>query len=84
MLYGRPPKAAMIRVFGCDAWALDHSVPKGSMQPKGEKMIYVGMSANRKGWLLARFHCNFDETLEGRMCALRDFALWPRKAGPGR
>ena len=50
------------------------------------------MSANRKGWLLfdsksrklrTTFHCNFDETLEGRRCALRDFALRQRKAGPG-
>ena len=91
-VYGRPPRVSMIRVFGCDSWALDLTLPKGSLQPKGKKMIYVGQSAQRKGWLLfdprtrklrTTFHCNFDETLEGRRCALRDFNLRPRKAGEG-
>jgi hypothetical protein len=52
VLYGRPPKIAMARVFGCNAWRLDFSVKKGSFEPKGKKMIYVGSSANRKGFVL--------------------------------
>jgi hypothetical protein len=82
----------MARVFGCNAWRLDFSVKKGSFEPKGKKMIYVGSSANRKGFVLfdprtrklrTTFHCSFDESFENRRCALRDFDLRPRKAGPG-
>ena len=52
----------------------------------------MGISANRKGWLIfnpktrkcrTTFHASFDESLEGRRCALRDFDLRERKAGPG-
>ena len=91
-LYGRTPKVSMAKVFGCDAWRLDMTVTKASLEPKGKKGIFVGLSANRKGWLIfdpktrktrTSFHCSFDETLEGRRCALRDFDLRQRKAGPG-
>ena len=91
-LYGRTPKVSMAKVFGCDAWRLDMTVKKGSLEPKGKKGIFVGLSANRKGWLIldpksrkctTSFHCSFDESLEGRRCALRDFDLRQHKAGPG-
>jgi hypothetical protein len=89
-LYGRPPRVAMARVWGCDAWRLDHSHRSGSFEPKGKKCIFVGLSANRKGWVLfdpktrkvrTTFHCSFDESLENRRCALRDFDLRQRKTG---
>jgi len=91
-LYGRTPKVSMARVFGCDVWRLDMTVKKGSLEPKGKKGIFVGLSANRKGWLIfdpksrkckTSYHCSFDESLEGRRCALRDFDLRQKKAGPG-
>jgi hypothetical protein len=91
-LYGRTPKISMAKVFGCDVWRLDMTVKKGSLEPKGKKGIFVGLSANRKGWLIfdpktrktrTSFHCSFDESLEGRRCALRNFDLRERKAGPG-
>jgi hypothetical protein len=52
----------------------------------------VGISANRKGWLIfdpatrrvrTSYHVKFDESMENRKCALRQFDLRPRKAGPG-
>jgi hypothetical protein len=82
----------MARVWGCDAWRLDHAHVSGSFEPKGKKGIFVGMSAQRKGWVIfdpssrtvrTTYHCRFDESLEGRRCPLRDFVLRPRKAGPG-
>ena len=91
-LYGRHPRVAMVRVFGCDAWMLDHSHRSGSFNPRAHKGIFVGISANRKGWLIfnpktrkcrTTFHASFDESLEGRRCALRDFDLRTHKAGPG-
>ena len=91
-LYGRPPRISMLRVWGCDAWKLDHSFRSSSFGKKAKKCIFVGMSANRKGWVLldpatrkirTTFHCSFDESLEGRRCALRDFDLRQAKAGPG-
>ena len=92
VLYGRTPRISMARVFGCDVWRLDLSVKKGTFEPKGKKGIFVGLSAQRKGWLIfdpktrkvrTSFHCTFDESLEGRRCALRDFDLRQKKAGPG-
>mmetsp|Transcript_37961 Transcript_37961/g.84825 ORF Transcript_37961/g.84825 Transcript_37961/m.84825 type:complete len:205 (-) Transcript_37961:662-1276(-) len=82
----------MLRVWGCDFWKLDHSFRSSSFGKKAKKCIFVGMSANRKGWVLfdpatrktrTTFHCSFDESLEGRRCALRDFDLRQHKAGPG-
>ena len=46
-LYGRTPKVSMAKVFGCDAWRLDMTVKKGSLEPKGKKGIFVPLSANR-------------------------------------
>ena len=55
-------------------------------------MILVGMSSNRKGWVLfdpktrkttTTFHASFDEDMVNRRCALRDFDLRQHKAGPG-
>jgi len=91
-LYGRPPRVSMARVWGCDAWRLDTSHKSGTFNPKGKKGIFVGLSANRKGWVIfdpksrtirTTFHCSFDESFEGRRCALRDFDLRQRKAGSG-
>ena len=90
-LFGRAPHMTMARVWGCDAWALDHSFVKSSFEPKGKKMIFVGISVNRKGWVLfdpktrkvrTTYHCTFDESLEGRRCALLDYELRQKKAGP--
>ena len=83
-LHGRTPRVAMARVFGCDVWALDHSHRSGSFEQKARKGIFVGISANRKGWIIfdpktrkcyTTFHASFDESLDGRRCALRDFDL---------
>ena len=91
-LFGRIPSVAMARVWGCDAWSLNHGHVKSSFEPKGQKMIFVGLSANRKGWVLfnprtrqiaTTYHCIFDESFELRRCALRDFKLRQDKAGPG-
>ena len=91
-LHGRPPRVAMARVFGCDAWALDHSYRSGTFEPRAQKGIFVGVSANRKGWVIffpntrkcrTTFHASFDESLVGRRCWLRDFTLRQSKAGPG-
>ena len=91
ILYGRAPRVSMSRVFDCDSWRLDFSVKKGSFEPKGKKCIYVGSSANRKGWVLfdpqtrrlrTTFHCVFDESLENRRCReLWSSALFRRRTG---
>jgi hypothetical protein len=91
-LFNRPPVVSNARVWGCDAYRLDHYRVPGSFEPKGKKSIFVGLSPNRKGWVLfdpktrkmrTTFHCAFDESLNDRRCGLRDFVLRPRKAGPG-
>ena len=73
-------------------WALDHSHRSGSFKQKARKGIFVGISANRKGWIIfdpktrkcyTTFHASFDESLDGRRCALRDFDLRECKAGAG-
>ena len=92
IVYGKAPKLANARVWGCDAWKLDHMHKSGSFERKAKKMIFVGLSANRKGWVLfdpatrktsTTYHCTFDEDMSNRRCALRDFDLRPRKAGAG-
>jgi hypothetical protein len=79
------------RVWGCDAWKLDHMHKSGSFGRKAKKMIYVGISPNRKGWVLfdpasrktsTTYHCTFDEDMSNRRCALRDYDLRRHKAGP--
>ena len=92
VLFGKPARVDQLRVWGCDAWKLDHQHRSGSWERKAKKMIYVGMAANRKGWVLfdpktrklsTTYHCSFDESMENRRCALRDFDLRPAKAGAG-
>ena len=53
-LHGKAPKLGNLRVFGSDAWKLDHEHRSGSFARKANKQIFVGMSANRKGWCLFR------------------------------
>ena len=91
-LNGRPPVVSTARVWGCDAWRLDHTRDAASFAPKGKKSIFVGLAPNRKGWVLfdpktrklrTTFHCAFDDSLKDRRCGLLDFVLRPRKAGAG-
>ena len=91
-LHGKAPKLGNLRVFGSDAWKLDHEHRSGSFARKANKQIFVGMSANRKGWchfdpktrkVTTSYHVTFNESMDNRKCALRDFDLRPRKAGPG-
>jgi len=51
-LVGRPPVVSTARVWGCDAYRLDHNRVPGNFEPKGKKSIFVGLSPNRKGWVL--------------------------------
>ena len=92
MLFGRPPRVSMARVWGCDAWVLDHVHRSSTFEPNARRGLFVGISANRKGWLIfdpatrrvrTSYHVKFDESMENRKCALRQFDLRPRKAGPG-
>jgi len=91
-LYGKAPPLSMLRVWGCDAYKLDPLYKSSTFGRKAQKMILVGMSANRKGWVLfdpktrkttTTFHASFDEDMVNRRCALRDFDLRQHKAGPG-
>jgi hypothetical protein len=91
-LHGKPPRLGNLRVFGSDAWKLDHGHRSGSFSRKAQKHIFVGLSANRKGWCLfdpktrkisTSYHVSFNESMSNRVCALRDFDLRPSKAGPG-
>ena len=88
-LHGRVPSLAMARVFGCDVWVYDFDAPKDTVQPKGVKCLFVGMSENRKGWLVLNlqtmkiktsYHCSFIESMDGRRCALTDRKLKPHLA----
>ena len=92
MVFGKAPKLINARVWGCDAWKLDHLHKSSSFTRKAKKMIFVGLSANRKGWVLfdpatrrtsTTYHCTFNEDMSNRVCALRDFDQRQRKAGPG-
>ena len=91
-LYGTVPHMNMLRVWGCDAFKLDPLYKSSTFGRKAQKMIFVGMSTNRKGWVLfdtrarkltTTFHASFDEDMTNRRCALRDFDLRQHKAGPG-
>ena len=92
-LYGATPRTTNLRVWGCDAWKLDHGHRSSSWTRKASKQIFVGQSAKRKGWVLldpktrklsTSFHVTFDEDMATRRCALRDFDLrQTKKAGPG-
>jgi hypothetical protein len=92
-LYGATPRTTNFRVWGCDAWKLDHGHRSSSWARKASKQIFVGLSAKRKGWVLldpktrklsTSYHVTFDEDMTARRCALRDFDLrQTKKAGPG-
>jgi hypothetical protein len=82
----------MLRVWGCDAYKLDPLYKSSTFGRKAQKMIFVGMSPNRKGWVLfdpktrkttTTYHASFAEDMVNRRCALRDFDLRQHKAGPG-
>jgi hypothetical protein len=86
-LHGRVPNLAMARVFGCDVWVYDFDAPKDTIQPKGIRCLFVGMSERRKGWLVfdlrtmkikTSYHCSFIESMEERRCALTDRKLKSR------
>ena len=92
IVFGKAPKFSALRVWGCDAWKLDHLHRSSSFGRKAKKMIFVGISPNRKGWVLfdpktrkttTTYHCTFDEDMSNRRCALRDFDLRQHKAGAG-
>ena len=93
VLYGKPPNIDHLRVWGCDAYKLDMRPKESTFQRKATKMIYVGTSSNRKGWVLfdpksrklsTTFHVSFNEDMANRRCALRDFDLRQgNKAGRG-
>jgi len=91
-VFGKSPRFKNLRVFGCDAWKLDHQHRSGSWSRKAKKMMFVGVSENKKGWVLfdpksrklvTTYHATFDESMSNRRCALRDFDLRGAKAGPG-
>ena len=42
----------MLKVFGCDAWRLNHLHRSSSFEPRAIKGIYVGISATHKAWLI--------------------------------
>ena len=93
VLYGKPPNIEHLRVWGCDAYKLDTRQMESTFQRKSKKMIYVGTSSTRKGWVLfdpktrkltTTYHVSFNEDMSNRRCALRDFDLRSgNKAGSG-
>lgn len=75
MVYGRTPSYSNLRVWGSDAYVLKHNQAKGTFEPKANSQIFVGISPQRKGWLVmdplthavrTSTHCGFDENFEGR------------------
>ena len=88
-VFGKSPRFKNLRVFGCDAWKLDHQHRSSSWSRKAKKMMFVGVSDNKKGWVLfdpksrelvTTYHATFDESTSNRRCALRDFDLRGAKA----
>lgn len=74
----------MLRVWGCDAWKFIHGKKKSTLSAKANKMIFVGISRSRKGWLLfdpktktlsTSYHCSFYESFDKRRCALSGLKL---------
>lgn len=52
-LFGRPaPDLLMAKVFGCDAFRFNHLRNKSELSPKGIRGVCVGISSDRKGWLI--------------------------------
>ena len=48
-VFGKSPRFKNLRVFGCDAWKLDHQHRSSSWSRKAKKMMFVGVSDNKKG-----------------------------------
>ena len=79
-LHGVPPRLKMVRVFGCDAWrVMSGNQKKDRLLPRSVRGIHVGMSANKKAWLVfdpetrklyATHHCSFNEDFGDRRDAL--------------
>jgi hypothetical protein len=75
-LFKQPVKLAMARVFGSDTWRFDFDRTKERItNPKAVKGIFVGISANRKGWMVfdpksktirTSYHCTFNEDFTHR------------------
>jgi hypothetical protein len=84
-LYDRPGKIAMLRVFGCDCWRFDFDRSKDRItNPKAKKGIFVGISPNRKGWMIfdpktrsirTSYHCSFNEDFSHRRESLTGLQL---------
>mmetsp|Transcript_11120 Transcript_11120/g.14404 ORF Transcript_11120/g.14404 Transcript_11120/m.14404 type:complete len:200 (+) Transcript_11120:471-1070(+) len=56
-LHGRPaPDLLMSKVFGADAWRYNHLRDKSELSPKGIRGVFVGVSPDRKGWLILSRH----------------------------
>jgi hypothetical protein len=90
-LYGKAPSISSLKVFGCDAWRYNHVNRADSFEPRALKGIFVGMSSNRKGWMVydlkskkirTSYHCSFNESFAQRRCNLTQFDLREHKAGP--
>jgi hypothetical protein len=48
-LIGRASRVAMVRVFGCNMWALNPKHLKGSFEPSGKKLVYLGARIGKVG-----------------------------------
>ena len=75
LLFNRAPLWQPFKTFGCDAFKFIHDRKKGGFTPKATSMIFVGLSDERKGWLLldkrtrklsTSFHVQFDECFKRR------------------
>jgi hypothetical protein len=84
-LHNRCAKLSMVRVFGCDAWRFNFDRQKATItEPKGIKGIFVGISPDRKGWMIfdpksrsirTSYHCSFSENFSHRRDSLTGFKL---------
>lgn len=91
VLYGKSPSIGSLKVFGCDVWRYNHASREDSFDPRALKGIFVGISSNRKGWMVydlkskkirTSYHCSFNESFAQRKCNLTQFDLREHKAGP--
>ncbi|WCJ28653.1 Retrovirus-related Pol polyprotein from transposon RE1 [Euphorbia peplus] len=65
MLYGTQPQYEQLRVFGCNAYAVNAEVNRGKFDDRSHKCIYIGHSPGQKGWKL------YDLTTN-KICVSRD------------
>jgi len=89
VMRGRRPRDLMLaKVFGCDAWYLDHNRDKSELKPRGIRGVFVGVAHDSKGWLImdpvtkhikASYHCTFNEDFNDRRCALSGLRLSMRQ-----